>query len=57
MAIGTIVAEVRQARESLASQFHYDLHALIENASERQKTGGRKAVSFPPIRLQQHNDE
>ena len=53
MAIDTIVAEVRQAREALASQFNYDLHAMIENARERQKTGGRKVVSFPPIRLQQ----
>ena len=55
MAIDTIVAEVRQAREVLASQFNYDLHAMIENARERQKTGGRKVVSFPPIRLQQIN--
>jgi hypothetical protein len=55
MAIDTIVAEVRQAREALASQFNYDLHAMIENARERQKTGGRKVVSFPPIRLQQIN--
>ena len=55
MAIDTIVAEVRQAREALASQFNYDLHAMIENARERQKTGGRKVVSFPPIRLQQRN--
>lgn len=57
MAIGTFVAELRQAREALASQFHYDLHSLIDNAKERQKTGGREAVSFPPIRLQPHNDE
>jgi hypothetical protein len=28
---------------------------LIENAKERQKTGGRKVSSFPPIRLQQIN--
>ena len=55
MAIDTIVAEVRQAREALASQFNYDLQAMIEDARERQKTGGRKVVAFPPIRLQPIN--
>ncbi len=55
MTVDTIVAEVRQAREALASQFKYDLHAMIQNATERQKTSGRKIVSFPPTRLQQVN--
>ena len=51
MAIDTIVAEVRRTREALASQFNYDLQAMIEDARERQKTGGRKVVSFPPTLL------
>jgi hypothetical protein len=55
MAIDTIVAEVRRTREALASQFNYDLQAMIEDARERQKTGGRKVVSFPPTRLQPIN--
>ena len=57
MAIDTIVAEVRQAREALASQFNYDLQAMIEDARARQKTGGRKVVSFPPTRLQPMNSQ
>ena len=51
MPIDTIVAEVRQAREALATQFNYDLHAMIQDARERQKTSGRKVVSFPPTRV------
>ncbi len=53
--IDTIVAEVRQAREALAIQFNYDLHAMIQDARERQKTSGRKVVSFPPTRLKEAN--
>ncbi len=55
MPIDTIVAEVRQTREALASQFNYDLHAMIQDARERQKTSGRKVVSFPPTRLNEAN--
>jgi hypothetical protein len=55
MTVDSIVAEVRRAREELASQFNYDLHAMIQNARERQKRGGRKVVSFPPVRLPQTN--
>ena len=55
MAEDTIVAEVRRAREALASQFNYDLRAMIQAARERQRTGGRKVVSFPPSRWPQTN--
>ena len=48
MAIDTIVAEVRQARDALAKRFNYDLRAMIEDARQRQAAGGRKTVSFPP---------
>jgi hypothetical protein len=48
MATDTIVAEVRQAREALAKRFNYDLRAMVQDAKNRQATGGRRVVSFPP---------
>jgi len=48
MATDTIVAEVRQARDALAKRFDYDLRAMLQDARERQATGGRRVVSFPP---------
>jgi hypothetical protein len=52
MAIDSIVAEVRQARETLAKRFDYDLRAMLEDAKKRQAAGGRKTVSFQakPVR-------
>jgi len=47
MATDRIVAEVRQARETLAKRFNYDLRAMIEDARARQAVGTRKTVSFP----------
>lgn len=44
----TIVAEVRQARDALARRFNYDLHAMLQDARERQAAGGRQVVAFPP---------
>jgi hypothetical protein len=44
----TIVAEVRQARDALARRFNYDLRAMIQDARDRQASGGRQVVSFPP---------
>ena len=41
MAVDSIVAEVRQARDQLAQRFAYDLRAMIQDARERQATGGR----------------
>ena len=43
---GTIVAEVRQAREELARRFNFDLRAMIADARRRQHASGRKVVSF-----------
>lgn len=43
-----IIQEVRDAREALAASFGYDLHQIIQNAMEREKTkqtenqGGRR---------------
>ncbi|MCX6875981.1 MAG: hypothetical protein NTW21_19560 [Verrucomicrobia bacterium] len=33
-----IIQEVRDAREALAASFGYDLHQIIQNAMEREKT-------------------
>ena len=48
MPTDTIVAEVRQARDALAKRFNYDLRAMLQDAQDRQATGGRQVVSFPP---------
>jgi hypothetical protein len=56
MPTDTIVAEVRQVRDSLAKRFNDDLRAMLQDAKERQASGGRRVVSFPPrrpTRLQQ----
>ncbi len=53
MAADSIVSEVRQARDALAQRFNYDLHAIVCDARERQATGGRKVVTFPPKRIGQ----
>lgn len=43
-----IVEEVRQARETLAARFHYDLDAIVHNARTRQGKNGRRVVSLKP---------
>ena len=48
MALDSIIAEVRQAREELAKRFNYDLRAMIRDARDRQAASGRRVVSFPP---------
>jgi hypothetical protein len=48
MPTDTIVAEVRQVRDSLAKRFNDDLRAMLQDAKERQASGGRRVVSFPP---------
>jgi hypothetical protein len=48
MAIDSILAEVRQAREELAKRFNYDLRAMIRDARDRQAASGRRVVTFPP---------
>jgi hypothetical protein len=51
MAIDSIIAEVRRAREELARRCNYDLRAMIEDARNRQAASGRRVVSFPPRRV------
>ena len=48
MAFDSIITEVRQARDELVRRFNYDLGAIIQDARERQATGGRKVVTLPP---------
>ena len=48
MALDSIIAEVRQARDELSKRFNYDLQAMIEDARERQAAGGRRVVTLPP---------
>jgi len=48
MALDSIIAEVRQARDELAKRFNYDLRAMIQDARERQVAGGRTVVTLPP---------
>lgn len=48
MALDGIITEVRQTRDELAKRFNYDLGAIIEDARERQVSGGRRVVTLPP---------
>jgi len=52
MAIDSIVAEVRHAREAYAKQFNYDVHAMWRDLQERQHQSGRPVLSLPPKRIE-----
>ena len=52
MALDSIVAEVRQAREAYAKQFNYDVYAMWRDLKERQRTSGRTGVSLSPRRIE-----
>jgi hypothetical protein len=52
MALDPIIAEIRRTRDELAKRFNYDLHAIIEDARQRQAASGRKGVPFPPRPVQ-----
>jgi hypothetical protein len=52
MARDPIIAEIRRYRDEFAKRFNYDLHAIIEDARQRQAASGRKGVSFPPRPVQ-----
>jgi hypothetical protein len=43
-----IVDEVRRVRDAHAARFNYDLDAIFRDIKEREKTSGRKFVSFTP---------
>jgi len=52
MAIDSIVAEVRQAREAYAKRFNYDVYAMWRDLKERQRKSGRPGVSLSPKRIE-----
>jgi len=52
MAIDSIVAEVRRAREAYAKQFNYDVQAMWRDLKERQHKTGREVVSLLPKRIE-----
>jgi hypothetical protein len=52
MAIDSIIAEVRRARDAYAKQFNYDIQAMWRDLKERQQKSGRKVVSLIPKRIE-----
>jgi len=47
-----IVDEIRRIRDAHAARFNYDLDAIFRDVQEKQKTSGRKYVSYPPVRIE-----
>ena len=43
-----IVKEVRKAREEHSARFGHDLQKIYHELKEREKSSGRKYVSYPP---------
>ena len=43
-----IVKEVRRIREEHSARFGYDLQKIYRELKEREKSSGRKYVSYPP---------
>jgi hypothetical protein len=41
-----IVEEIRQIRNEQDARFNYNVRAIIEDAQQRERTGGREVVSF-----------
>jgi hypothetical protein len=52
MAIDSIVAEVRRAREAYAKQFNYDVQAMWRDLQARQHKSGRTVVALSPKRIE-----
>ena len=42
----SIVTEVRAARESILKRFDYDVQAMLRDAQRRQRSLGKRVVSF-----------
>lgn len=42
----TLITEIRKHKETLASQFGNDVHAMLEDARKKQKLSKRKVVNF-----------
>ena len=43
-----IVAEIHIIREQIASEFNYDLHAMVKDAQQRDAIGDRLVVRRAP---------
>jgi hypothetical protein len=41
-----IIDEIRRNRTEIAEKFGYDLRAIVADARKRQKSRGKKVVSF-----------
>jgi hypothetical protein len=52
MAIDSIVAEVRRAREAYVKQFNYDVQAMWRDLKARQHKSGRRVVALIPKRIE-----
>ena len=48
--VDPVVAEVRQARETYAAEFGYDLQAIYRDLKRQEQAGGRQVVRLPPRR-------
>ena len=42
-----IIAELRAVRDAHAARFNYDVKAIFNDLQARQKSSGRKYVSYP----------
>jgi hypothetical protein len=51
MAKDPIVEEVRRIRNEHAARFNYELKAIFRDVKERERSSGRRYVSFEPKRL------
>lgn len=45
-----IVAETRERRDEYASQFDYDIDAMVRDLQERERASSREYTSLPPRR-------
>ncbi len=43
-----ILTEIRNTRDQIAAEFHYDLHAMVKDAQQRDATGDRLVVRREP---------
>ena len=50
----TVLADMHAYREGHAQRFNFDLRRIFDDLLERQKTGKRNIVSFPPKRIDQN---
>jgi hypothetical protein len=42
----SIVAEVRAARKTILKRFNYDVQAMLRDVQQRQRSQGKRLVSF-----------